>query len=84
MADIANYLNRYPNAKVNLCGYADVQTGNDQINDRLGRERVNAVKQELVTKYGISESRIFTDSKGAHVQPFAVNEQNRVTIAICE
>ena len=84
VADIADYLRRYPNAKVNLCGYADVQTGNDQINDRLGRERVNAVKQELVTKYGIAESRITSDSKGAHVQPFAVNEQNRVTIAICE
>ena len=84
VADIANYLQRYPNAKVNLCGYADVQTGNDRINDELGRNRVNAVKQELISKYGISEYRITTDSKGARVQPFAVNEQNRVTIAICE
>ena len=84
VADIANYLQRYPNAKVNLCGYADVQTGNDRINDELGRNRVNAVKQELISKYGISEYRIQTDSKGARVQPFAVNEQNRVTIAICE
>ena len=84
VADIANFLQRYPNAKVSLCGYADVQTGNDRINDELGRNRVNAVKQELVSKYGISEYRITTDSKGARVQPFSVNEQNRVTIAICE
>ena len=84
VADVANYLNRYPNAKVSLCGYADVQTGNDKINDELGRKRVNAVKQELISKYGIPEYRINTDSKGAHVQPFAVNEQNRDTICIAE
>lgn len=84
VADIANYLQRYPNARVSLCGYADVQTGNDQINDRLGKNRVEAVKNELINRYGISAARIITDSKGARVQPFAVNEQNRVTIAICE
>ncbi len=84
VADIANYLQRYPNAKVSLCGYADVQTGNDRINDNLGVQRVNAVKQELISKYGIAEYRISTDSKGARVQPFSVNEQNRVTIAIAE
>lgn len=80
--EIADYLKKYPKAKVQLCGYADAQTGNDRINDRLGRERVEAVKDALVNQYNISASRISTDSKGARVQPFSVNEQNRVTIAI--
>ncbi len=84
VAEIANYLRQYPNARVALCGYADRGTGNDRINDRLARQRVEIVKQELVTRYGIAESRISTDSKGAREQPFAVNEQNRVTIAIAE
>ena len=84
VADIANYLRQNPNARVALCGYADRGTGNDRINDRLARERVEIVKRELITKYGIAESRITTDSKGAREQPFAVNEQNRVTIAIAE
>jgi outer membrane protein OmpA-like peptidoglycan-associated protein len=84
VAEIAAYLNKYPNAKVALCGYADAGTGNDQINDRLGRQRVNVVKDMLVKEFYIPESRITTDSKGAREQPFAINEQNRVTIAIAE
>ena len=84
VADIAAYLNKYPKAKVSLCGYADAQTGNDQINDRLGQQRVKVVKDMLVKEFYIPESRITTDSKGAREQPFAINEQNRVTIAIAE
>ena len=80
--ELAEYLNRYPKSKVTMCGYADVQTGNDRINDQLGVERVNAVKNVLVSQFGIDPARIATDSKGAHVQPFEVNEQNRVTIAV--
>ena len=84
VAEIAKYLQANPNAKVALCGYADRGTGNDRINDRLGLQRVNAVKEMLVKEYNIPENRITTDSKGAREQPFAVNEQNRVTIAIAE
>ena len=84
VAEIAEYLDKYPKAKVALCGYADAGTGNDRINDRLGLQRVNVVKDLLVKKYNIPESRITTDSKGAREQPFAINEQNRVTIAIAE
>lgn len=84
VAEIAEYLNKYPNAKVALCGYADAQTGNDRINDRLGLQRVTVVKDMLVKEFGIPESRITADSKGAREQPFAINEQNRVTIAIAE
>lgn len=84
VADIAKYLNDNPKAKVALCGYADRGTGNDEINDRLGRQRVEVVKDMLIKKYNISADRISTDSKGAREQPFAINEQNRVTIAIAE
>ena len=82
--DVADFLQRYPTMKVSLCGYADVQTGNNEINDRLGKNRVEAVKKALMTQYGIPESRILTDSKGSRVQPFPVNEDNRCTICICE
>jgi len=82
--DVADYLKRYPTMKVNLCGYADAQTGNNEINDRLGQNRVEAVKNALINQYGIPASRIITDSKGSRVQPFPVNEDNRVTICICE
>lgn len=82
--DVANYLKKYPNARVSLCGYADVKTGNESINDHLGQQRVEAVRDALVNQYGISASRISTDSKGSRVQPFAINEQNRVTICVAE
>ena len=82
--DIADYLNANQNAKVNVVGYADAGTGNDKINDRLAKQRADAVVNALKQKYGISADRISFDSKGAHVQPFAENDMNRVTILIAE
>jgi len=83
--NIANYLKKYPKSTVALTGYADVETGNDRINDKLSENRANVVKQSLMNDYGIAESRIKIDWKGSRVQPFPTeNEKNRVTIAIAE
>ena len=80
--EIANYLNEHKDAKVNVVGYADAGTGNDKINDRLSAQRADAVVKALIEQYEISADRISYDSKGARVQPFAENDQNRVTIMI--
>ena len=82
--DVANYLAKYPNAKVQVTGYADAGTGNDKINDRLAAGRADAVVKSLINDYGIAESRISYDSKGSRVQPFAENDLNRVSICIAE
>ncbi len=82
--DIAKYLKDNQNAKVNITGYADAGTGNDRINDRLAKQRADAVVKCLIEKYEINADRISYDSKGAHEQPFDVNELNRVTIMIAE
>ena len=82
--DIADYLNQYPQAKVDIRGYADVQTGNAKINDRLARERADIVVKTLVEDYGISADRITYSSYGDTVQPFAENDLNRVSICIAE
>jgi len=84
IADIANYLNQYPQAKVDVRGYADVQTGNAKINDRLARERADIVVKKLIEDYGISADRITYSSYGDTVQPFAENDLNRVSICIAE
>ena len=84
IADIANYLNDNPNAKVVMTGYADKGTGNATINARLAAGRAEAVKNMLVKQYNIPESRISYDSKGDTVQPFSENDKNRVTICIAE
>ncbi|MCF0179444.1 MAG: OmpA family protein [Bacteroidales bacterium] len=81
---IADYLNKYPNAKVALVGYADVKTGNAKINSKLSEKRSAEVAKYLQEKYNISANRITTDYKGDTVQPFAVNEENRVCICIAE
>ena len=82
--DIADYLQKYPNSKVVITGYADAGTGNDKINDRLAAGRADSVVKSLVNDYGIAQSRISYDSKGSRVQPFAENDMNRVSICIAE
>lgn len=82
--DIVDYMQKYPNSKVVVTGYADAGTGNDPINDRLAAQRADAVVKALKSQYGISADRITYDSKGARVQPFTENNKNRVTICIAE
>ena len=77
------YLNEHKNAKVSIVGYADSKTGNATINHKLSDKRANSVKQALM-KQGIAEQRITIDFKGDTVQPFQVNEDNRVCMCIAE
>lgn len=80
--DIADYMKKYPKAKVTVSGYADKGTGNAQINARLAAGRADVVVRDLTEKYGISADRITYDSYGDTVQPFAENDLNRVSICI--
>lgn len=82
--EVVDFLNANPEAKVVVTGYADAGTGNDRINDRISAKRAAAVVKVLKEKYGIEESRITEDSKGARVQPFSENDKNRVTIMVAK
>ena len=82
--EVVDFLNANPDAKVVVTGYADAGTGNDRINDRISAKRAAAVVKVLKEKYGIEESRITEDSKGARVQPFSENDKNRVTIMVAK
>lgn len=84
VAEIAEYLTKYPNAKVAITGYADKGTGNAKINSGLAAKRAKAVVDALINNYGISSSRISSDSKGDTVQPYAEQVKNRVSICIAE
>ena len=83
LAQTADWVKAHEGATVSLTGYADKGTGNATINQKISRQRVEAVKAELI-RQGVNASRITTDAKGDTVQPFAENDQNRVVIAICE
>ncbi len=63
-----------------LVGYADRQTGTPEYNYELSQRRAEAVKAILVKKYGIEEDRIKTSWEGDRVQPYDLNEWNRVVI----
>lgn len=78
---IAEFLKQNPNAKVNVCGYADKKTGTRSYNKQLSKKRADAVSKALTGK-GIAKERIITDYKGDSVQPFSNNAENRVAICI--
>ena len=82
--EVVDFLNANPDAKVVVTGYADAGTGNDRINDAISAKRAAAVVKALNEKYGIEESRITEDSKGARVQPFSENDKNRVSIMVAK
>ena len=82
--EIAEYLKKYPEAKVEITSYSDKGTGNATINKRLSDKRASVVKNSLVNDYGISSSRISTESKGDTAQPFEKNDLNRVSICIAK
>ena len=79
--DYVQWLKENPAVNIAITGYADVQTGKHAHNLTLSKNRVNAVKDYL-TKAGIAPERISSDYKGDTVQPFAVNEQNRVVVSL--
>ena len=82
--DVATYLNKYPEAKVSVTGYADRRTGNPRLNIGYAQKRAQVVADLLTKRFGISPSRISVDSKGDTVQPYEQNDLNRVTICIAE
>ncbi len=50
--------------KVTVSGYADAATGNSKINEKLSRDRAQAVRDCLVNEFGVPESLITVDHKG--------------------
>ncbi len=80
---IVDYLKAHPEAKVSIVGYADKQTGNYKINQRISKRRSASVASEL-KKAGISADRISTAFKGDTEQPFSTMTENRVCICIAE
>lgn len=53
-----------PNAVYTITGYADAGTGSKKTNERLSKERAEAVRDCLVNEHGISASRLRIDYKG--------------------
>lgn len=83
ISSLVEYLEKHPAAKVSVTGYADIDTGNAKINNKLSEARANNVTAALKAK-GVTADRIRIDFKGDTVQPFTTPAENRVSICIAE
>ena len=84
LEEVVSYLNRNPQSKVTVTGYADKATGNARINMKYSQARVEKVVKMLTEKYNISADRITSTAKGDTEQPYTENNKNRVTIVVAE
>ncbi len=80
----ATYLTEHPDVNVVVTGYADKKTGNPQYNMKLSERRAKTVAQALIEKYGINPLRVSINWSGDKIQPFKINEWNRVVIFVIE
>lgn len=80
LRELAGILEKYPRTVVSITGNTDSR-GSDELNDRLAKERAQAVADELVAD-GVNPARILTAGAGAS-NPVATNatpegrQQNR-------
>ena len=80
---ICQLLTDNPKAKIVIKGFADSGTGTSEINDRLSRERAQAVASMLQSG-GIDASRISIEHLGGDRNASASPESNRVAVCIVE
>ena len=75
----AEYAKKH-NLPVTVIGYADKQTGTADYNYGLSERRARAVAKELNEKYGIPTERLSIEWQGDRVQPYQINNWNRLVI----
>jgi outer membrane protein OmpA-like peptidoglycan-associated protein len=75
---IATFLKNHAGSKVVIKGYASPE-GSVEINERLARQRAEAVKTQLVNKYKIAADRIQAEGQGVG-NSFSEPDWNRVSI----
>jgi OOP family OmpA-OmpF porin len=81
IGNLAKFMNQYANTVVTVEGHTDSQ-GSDAYNEKLSQSRAEAVKQVLISKFGIDAERVTAKGFG-EAQPAADNntaagrEENR-------
>ena len=77
VAMIAKYMKNHPESKILIKGYASPE-GNPELNQKLSVARAQAVKDALVSRYGIVASRLTIQGMGATDELFDELDFNRV------
>ena len=87
IGNLAKFMNQYANTVVTVEGHTDSQ-GSDAYNEKLSQQRAEAVKQVLITKFGIAADRVtakgFGESKpvGDNATATGREENSRVVGAV--
>jgi len=76
----AEWMKANPDQNVAIVGYADQDTGTSDYNMTLSQRRAKAVYDMLVNEYGINPDRLSIQAEGSNVQPYEVNNWNRIVI----
>lgn len=79
-----DFLIKNPDANVVVTGYADKETATSEYNMKLSERRAKTVAQALTQRYGINPLRVSVNWSGSQIQPFKINEWNRVVIFVIE
>ena len=77
VAMIAKYMKNHPESNILIKGYASPE-GNPELNQKLSVARAQAVKDALVSRYGIAASRLTIQGMGATDELFDELDFNRV------
>ena len=78
--NISEWMKANADQNVAIVGYADKDTGTSEYNMSLSRRRAQAVYDTLVNDYGINPDRLSITAEGSDVQPYDVNNWNRIVI----
>ena len=74
---IAKYMKSHPDSKVKIQCFAAPE-GSKEVNDRIAKQRAEAVKNVLVKKYKIAANRLEAEGLGATDKLSSENDFNRV------
>lgn len=74
ISEIANILKNNPSIKIKIIGHTD-SDGTEQKNKTLSQKRAIVVKNVLIQKYGIDNTRLLTEGKGES-EPLESNSTN--------
>lgn len=72
IGNLAKFMNQYANTVVTVEGHTDSQ-GDDKYNQKLSQARAEAVKQVLITKFGVAADRVTAVGFG-EAKPVADNK----------
>jgi outer membrane protein OmpA-like peptidoglycan-associated protein len=77
---IADYVQRHPEARIIISGFADKNTGSLEANNEISKDRAVNVANKLIREYGVPYKNIWVKWYGSGVQPYLAPAKNRLVI----